>query len=90
MNAGILSKATAILKNAGCSDVFLFGSQLSGKANASSDVDLGVKGLPPRLLFRIHSDLEQELKMPVDLVDFDSQPDFFALLQRAGELERIG
>ena len=53
-------------------------------------VDLGVKGLPPKLFFRMHSDLEEALKMPVDLVDFDYQKDFFDLLQRVGELKKIG
>lgn len=50
----------------------------------------GVKGLPPKLLFRMHSDLEEALRMPVDLIDFDSQVDFYNLLQRVGELRKIG
>ena len=90
MNAMILAKATNILKNAGCTEIYLFGSQATGKANDNSDVDLGVKGLPPKLFFRMHSDLEEALKMPVDLVDFDYQKDFFDLLQRVGELKKIG
>jgi len=79
MNAMILAKATNILKNAGCTEIYLFGSQATG-----------VKGLPPKLFFRMHSDLEEALKMPVDLVDFDYQKDFFDLLQRVGELKKIG
>ena len=90
MNANLLSKATDILKSAGCSEVYLFGSQATGKAHSLSDVDLGVRGLPPRLLFRMHSDLEEALQMPVDLVDFDSQADFYDLLQRVGELKKFG
>ncbi len=90
MNALVLSKATDILKNAGCTEIYLFGSQATGKANSNSDVDLGVKGLPPKLFFRMHSDLEEVLKMPVDLVDFDYQTDFFNLLKKVGELKKIG
>lgn len=90
MNALALAKATNILKNAGCTEIYLFGSQATGKANPNSDVDLGVKGLPPRLFFRMHSDLEEVLKMPVDLVDFDYQIDFFNLLKKVGELKKIG
>ena len=90
MTAMILAKATNILKNAGCKEIYLFGSQATGKANDNSDVDLGVKGLPPKLFFRMHSDLEEALNMPVDLVDFDYQKDFFDLLQRVGELKKIG
>ena len=37
-----LLTATNILKNAGCTDVFLFGSQATGRAHAGSDVDLGI------------------------------------------------
>ncbi|MBQ4237324.1 MAG: nucleotidyltransferase domain-containing protein [Treponema sp.] len=90
MNAEKLSKAADILKNAGCTEIYLFGSQATGKAHATSDVDLGVKGLPGKLFFRMHSDLEEVLKMPVDLVDFDYQSIFFDLLKRAGELQKIG
>ena len=85
-----LSKAVNLLKNVGCSEIFLFGSQAKGCANLDSDVDFGVKGLPPRLFFRTHSDLEEILKMPVDLVDFDFQRDFYELLNRIGELKKIG
>ena len=86
----MLSTATNLLKNAGCTEVFLFGSQATGRAHSGSDVDLGVKGLPPKLFFRIHWQLEEALKTKVDLVDFDFQKDFFELLQRIGELKKIG
>ena len=94
MDAKLLSKGTNILKNAGCTEVFLFGSQAMGKAHSGSVQMLiffwGGRGLPPRLLFRMHSDLEEALRMPVDLVDFDSQFEFYNLLQRVGKLRRIG
>ena len=86
----MLLTATKLLKDAGCTEIFLFGSQATGKATSTSDVDLGVKGLPPKLFFRIHSDLEEALRMPVDLVDFDYQKDFYELLNRIGELKKIG
>ncbi|MBR1536054.1 MAG: nucleotidyltransferase domain-containing protein [Treponema sp.] len=59
MNAKLLSKATNILKNAGCTEVYLFGSQATGKAHSGADVD------------------------------FDSQVDFYNLLQKVGELRKI-
>ena len=90
MNAQLLTTAAKLLKDAGCTEVFLFGSQATGNATANSDVDLGVKGLPPTLFFRIHSDLEEALRMPVDLVDFDYQKDFYEMLNRIGELKKIG
>ena len=90
MSVAKLDAAIKILKNAGCSEVYLFGSQATGRANENSDIDLGVRGLPPTAFFGIHFDLEQALRMPVDLVDFDLQKDFFELLQRVGELKQIG
>ena len=90
VTANQLLTATNLLKNAGCTDIFLFGSQATGRAHSDSDVDLGVKGLPPRLFYRMHWQLEDALDMKVDLVDFDFQRDFFELLQSMGELKKIG
>lgn len=90
MNETTLSTASKILKNAGCTDVYLFGSQARGVANENSDIDLGVKGLSPSLFFRVHLQLENALNMKVDLVDFDYQSSFFELLKNIGELKQIG
>ncbi len=90
MNATTLATATSILKNAGCAEVFLFGSQARGLANENSDIDLGVKGLPPSVFFRVHWQLEEALNMKVDLVDFDYQRSFYELLRDIGELKQIG
>ena len=45
--------------------------------------------MPSSVFFEIHYDLEQALRMPVDLVDFDFQSDFFELLKRVGELKEL-
>lgn len=90
MNAAKLNIATKILKDAGCTEVYLFGSQATGRAHSGSDVDLGIRGLTTGSFFGLHYDLEQALKMRIDLVDFDHQKDFFELLQKAGELKKIG
>ena len=90
MNAKLLATATIILKEADCTNVYLFGSQARGIANENSDIDLGVKGLSPTLFFRVHLQLENARNMKVDLVDFDYQHSFFELLQDIGELKQIG
>ena len=90
MNATTIATATKILKDAGCSEIYLFGSQVTGRANANSDIDFGVRGLSSASFFALHYDLEQALRTKVDLVDFDHQKDFFELLQRVGELKKIG
>ena len=90
MNATLLATATNILKNAGCTNVYLFGSQARGVANENSDIDLGVKGLQPSLFFRVHLQLENALNMKVDLVDFDYENSFYEMLNSIGELKKIG
>ena len=90
MNENHLSKAAKILKDAGCSEVYLFGSQSTGCANENSDVDLGIRGLNSTTFYGLHYDLEQALRMKVDLVDFDYQKDFFEILRKLGELKKIG
>lgn len=90
MIASKLATAAKILKNAGCSEVYLFGSQATDRANENSDIDLGIRGLSSNSFFGLHYDLEQALNMRVDLVDFDYQKDFFELLSNLGELKKIG
>lgn len=90
MDTAKLALATRILKNAGCSEVYLFGSQATGRANENSDVDLGIRSLGNASFFGLHYDLERALEMKVDMVDFDFQKDFFLLLQNTGELKKIG
>lgn len=90
MESKKIALAVKILKDAGSSEIYLFGSQATGCANENSDIDLGVKGLSSEIFFGIHYDLETRLKTPVDLIDFDYQKDFYELLKRSGELKKIG
>lgn len=78
---------TKILTSAGCSSWYLFGSYATGKNTADSDIDIGVKGLPPSLFFKTYATLENALDMKVDLVDFDAQKDFFEILSRINEIQ---
>jgi predicted nucleotidyltransferase len=43
--------AIEILKQAGCTEVFLFGSLATGKVRDQSDIDLAVPGCPPGEFF---------------------------------------
>ena len=78
------------LHNAGCTESYLFGSYATGTADDNSDIDIGIKGMPPRNFFSVHSMLEDATGKSVDLVDFDEKPQFFMLLQQLGELRKIG
>ena len=84
-----IEKATNLLKNEGCS-VFLFGSMITGEINKNSDIDIGISGLPPKKFFRIYAELDKEASNKIDLVDFDTQKDFYNLLDSLGEVVKIG
>ena len=84
------TKITDILSDMGCTESYIFGSQVNGNADEYSDIDIGIKGLPPQKFFATHSMLEDATGKTVDLIDFDEKPQFFALLQDLGELRKIG
>ena len=85
-----IKKANNFLKNEGCKTVFLFGSRVTGKIHDKSDIDIGIKGLPPEKFFKVYSKLYMNLDNEFHLVDFDCDNDFFSLLQRLGEVVEVG
>ncbi|WP_010258097.1 nucleotidyltransferase family protein [Treponema primitia] len=84
-----IKKATNLLKNEGCKSVFLFGSMVTGKIHENSDIDIGIKGLPPEFFFKAYSKLYMNLSNEIDLVDFDMDNEFYNLLERLGEVVEI-
>jgi predicted nucleotidyltransferase len=82
--------ALKYLKDEGCSAIYLFGSIVTGKTHDDSDIDIGVKGLPPKKFIRTYSTLNDKLSNKIDLVDFDINNSFFELLNSLGEVEKIG
>ena len=82
--------AANLLKNEGCEAVFLFGSLVTGKIRDDSDIDIGVKGLPQGKFLRLFSRLYFDFENKIDLVDFDSNSDFYSMLNRIGEVVEIG
>jgi predicted nucleotidyltransferase len=84
-----VSKAVQILKEEGCTEVYLFGSGATGRVRAESDVDLAVRGCPQGHFFSIVGRLLWELERPVDLVNLDAQDAFAQYLEKAGELRRL-
>jgi predicted nucleotidyltransferase len=85
-----LYRAIQILKKAGCTHVFLFGSLAAGKTREASDIDLAIQGCPKGEFFRLLGQLLLELDRPVDLVNLDGQDAFARYLKEEGELLRIG
>jgi predicted nucleotidyltransferase len=85
-----IENITDLLKNEGCEAVYLFGSLLTGKNNDNSDIDIGIKGFPEGKFFKIYSKLYFNFDTKIDLVDFDANDDFYSMLNKIGEVARIG
>jgi predicted nucleotidyltransferase len=82
-----LQHAVKILKDAGCSEIYLFGSHATGKSHTQSDIDLAIRGCPQGRFFRLVGQLYMELDTRVDLVDLDNENDpFVRRLTTSGEL----
>jgi len=85
-----IENVTKLLKNEGCEEVYLFGSLVTGKTNKNSDIDIGIKGYPKGNFFKIYSKVYFNFDNNIDLVDFDSNNDFYVMLNKIGEVVKIG
>lgn len=83
-------RAVKILREAGCSEVFLFGSAATGKTRTESDLDLAVRGCPRGEYFHLLGSLFLELDHSVDLINLDAPDPFARYLEREDALVRIG
>jgi len=82
--------AANLLKNEGCQSVFLFGSLVTGKIRDDSDIDIGIKGLPEGKFLSLYGRLYFDFDNKIDLVDFDTNSDFYSMLNSIGEVVQIG
>lgn len=83
-------RAVSILKEGGCTHVFLLGSLTTAGVGGKPDVDLAVRGCPKGKFFHLLGRLLLELKHPVDLVDLDAQRAFARYLEEEEELLQVG
>ncbi len=83
-------RATEILKEAGCTDIYVFGSLAKGRAHDDSDLDLAVRGCPKSGFFQLWGKLYMTLDHLVDLVDLDSEDPFADYLQTHAEMLQVG
>lgn len=65
------------------SSVFLFGSSIE-KETDYEDIDIGVKGIEPKLFFKFYSELIKHLPKNVDLVNLSKKSLFNDLIERDG------
>jgi predicted nucleotidyltransferase len=63
--------------------VILFGSSTRDDIE-SNDIDIGVKGIDPRLFFKFYAELFKRLPKPVDLVDLSRKSLFNDLVEETG------
>lgn len=84
-----IDRAIKILKEAGCTEVYLFGSVAEGRACSASDLDFAVRGCPPGKFFSLGGTLMLALKHPVDLVDLDGPNPFARHLEEQDRLLRV-
>ena len=84
-----LNLAIKILKEAGCKEIYLFGSVAHGNAKEDSDLDLAIRGCPPGMFFGLLGELLCALKHSVDLIDLDWGHDFAKYLEMQGELYHV-
>ncbi|MFH0814347.1 MAG: nucleotidyltransferase domain-containing protein [Pseudomonadota bacterium] len=71
-------------KKYGVSTIILFGSS-SSKDKEARDIDIGVKGIDPRLFFTFYAELFKHLSKPVDLIDLSKKSLFTELVEETGE-----
>ena len=84
-----IQAAVTILKEAGCKEIFLFGSMLKNHIRHNSDIDIAVRGCPKGKYFHTIGKLMIELDYQVDLIDLDNNDPFSRFLENEGEMIRI-
>ena len=85
-----VQRAVEILRAAGCTHVFLFGSLARGKVRDGSDIDLAIRGCPKGKFFHLVGKLLLELEHSVDLINLDRQDPFARYLEAKGGLFQVG
>jgi len=65
------------------SNIILFGSSLE-KGKKANDIDIGVKGIEPRLFFKFYAELFKYLSKPVHLIDLSKKSLFNDLVEETG------
>lgn len=82
--------AVEILKDAGCREIFLFGSLAENSFREGSDIDIAVRGCPKGKFFKVLGKLLLKLDFHVDLVDLDEDDAFPLYLIQNERLVQIG
>lgn len=80
-----LQEAVEIARNYGATRLLLFGSALTNPESAR-DLDLAVDGVPGWDLFRMAADMEERLRIPLDVVPLDVDDPFIRFIEKSGRV----
>jgi len=80
-----LDRAIAIAKSFGATRLILFGSAASTPDEAG-DLDLACDGVSGWKLYELGARLEEELKIPLDLISLNPPTHFTRLIERKGKV----
>ena len=82
-------RAVSRLREMGASEVYVFGSAVTGRVRGDSDLDMAVSGLPARVWFSAISQASDLAGRQVDLVDLDEDIAVVRYLWGSGGLVRV-
>ena len=85
----VVETAARILREAGAREVYLFGSAARGEQAEDSDIDLAVRGIPPKVFYEAIGRVAATISDRFDVVDLDVGGPFVDYLQRKGVLVRV-
>jgi predicted nucleotidyltransferase len=85
----LIKRAAEILRSFGATEVYLFGSVPKGTYTTGSDIDLAVRGIPPKDFYGAVGEMLFALDRSVDLIDLDGGTAFGKYLEKHGELTRV-
>ncbi len=89
--SALVEQATAVLRAHGATEVYVYGSVVSGVWDPeASDLDFAVRGIPPERYFRAAAEVVRCLGREIDVTDLDSRTRFSLMLERRGKLARVG
>ena len=78
-----------IIKDVGGKEAYLFGSIARGDHTEFSDIDIGVKGVPKNMFFKLGGRIMVTLNRNIDLVDLDEETRFTRRLFENEEYIRV-
>jgi predicted nucleotidyltransferase len=84
LNAADIKKIVALARSYGATRVILFGIAVD-KPDEARDLDLAFDGVPGWKLFELGARLEEELKVPLDIVSLDPPTRFTRHIETKGQ-----